>query len=122
MKRRAKAAAALGVPEPGIATVVEEEEAAVAAETATHRQQLIEEGVVRADGDTALPLGRAALVIQGLYAGYEDVEVLHGIDLAVHAGRDHRAARREWQREDHVVLDDFRSDPSPARARSPSTG
>ena len=28
----------------------------------------------------------AVLVIDGLHAGYDDIEVLHGIDLTVHAG------------------------------------
>ena len=32
------------------------------------------------------PTGEALLVLQGIHAGYDDVEVLHGVDLSVYAG------------------------------------
>jgi ABC-type branched-subunit amino acid transport system ATPase component len=89
MKRRAQRAAALHVPVSEIAAVVQEEEAATAAEARRQRDHLVTEGVLHASAE---PDGRAAtereavLVIRDLHAGYADIEVLHGIDLEVHAG------------------------------------
>jgi ABC-type branched-subunit amino acid transport system ATPase component/branched-subunit amino acid ABC-type transport system permease component len=89
MKRRAQRAAALHVPVSEIAAVVEEEEAAMAAEAQRQRDHLLAEGVVHAvaepDGDGTAER-EAVLVLRGLHAGYADIEVLHGIDLDVRAG------------------------------------
>jgi ABC-type branched-subunit amino acid transport system ATPase component/branched-subunit amino acid ABC-type transport system permease component len=90
-KRKAKRAAALGVPESAIAAVVHAEDAAVTAETERQRRALISEGVVAGRGDsvepaTLVPDDDAVLVLRGVRAGYEEVEVLHGVDLVVHAG------------------------------------
>jgi ABC-type branched-subunit amino acid transport system ATPase component/branched-subunit amino acid ABC-type transport system permease component len=87
MKRRAQRAAALHVPVSEIAAVVQEEEAATVAEAERQRRQLVTEGVVHADAaaDGAAPR-EGVLVISDLHSGYDDVEVLHGIDLVVQAG------------------------------------
>ena len=67
-------------------------------------------GAVRAaTSHGADPTGDAVLVMQGVHAGYDEVEVLHGIDLVVRAGDDHRAARRQRQRQVDAVLDDLRA-------------
>jgi ABC-type branched-subunit amino acid transport system ATPase component/ABC-type branched-subunit amino acid transport system permease subunit len=89
MKRKAKRAAALHVPVSEIAAIREDEEAAVVAETARQRRDLVTQGVVHetsgsSPGSDAEP--GAALVVQGLHAGYDDIEVLHGIDVSVRAG------------------------------------
>ena len=90
MKRKAKLAAARGVPESELAAVVQEEAAIDAAEAQRLRQHLLEEGAVHAAGDGA-DLGadaeaNAVLAVRGLQAGYDEVEVLHGVDLSVRAG------------------------------------
>jgi ABC-type branched-subunit amino acid transport system ATPase component/branched-subunit amino acid ABC-type transport system permease component len=89
MKRKAKRAAALGVPESAIAVVVHDEDVAVTAETERQRQSLLSEGVVAGGGDSLTADASdadAVLVLRGVHAGYEAVEVLHGIDLVVRAG------------------------------------
>jgi ABC-type branched-subunit amino acid transport system ATPase component/branched-subunit amino acid ABC-type transport system permease component len=90
MKRKAKRAAALGVPESAIAAVVHEEDVAVTAETERQRRALMSEGVVAGAGDAVspdvVPDDDAVLVLRGVHSGYEAVEVLHGIDLVVRAG------------------------------------
>ena len=69
MKRKARLAAALTAPDATIAAVVKEHEVPAVAG----------DGAAAADTE-------AALVVRGLHAGYEAVEVLHGIDLVVRAG------------------------------------
>ncbi len=86
MKRTARRAAAAGVPESMIAAVVQEEEIAAAAEAERHGRELVAEGAVHTRQHTAASDGNAVLVVEGLRAGYEAVEVLHGIDLTVRAG------------------------------------
>ena len=86
MKRKAKRAAALGVPASTIEAVVQSEDRADAAATERQRQELVARGAVGGDGTSATPTGDALLVLQGVHAGYDDVEVLHGVDLAVYAG------------------------------------
>jgi ABC-type multidrug transport system fused ATPase/permease subunit len=87
MKRKAKRAAELGVPVDTIAAVTQEEELAAVAEAERHARELVAEGAVHSSGDApdAIPAD-AVLVVRGLHAGYEAVEVLHGIDLVVRAG------------------------------------
>jgi ABC-type branched-subunit amino acid transport system ATPase component/branched-subunit amino acid ABC-type transport system permease component len=91
MKRKAKRAAELGIPESEIAAVVQDEDAAALAETERLRAELIAEGAVHVHGDgvTEAPEREdreEVLVIRGLHSGYGAVEVLHGIDLTVRAG------------------------------------
>src|SRR5262249_35060147 len=89
MKRKAKRAAELHVPVSEIAAVVEAEDAAVVAAAERERRQLVTAGVVQSDptADDANGLERhEVLAVHGLHAGYDDVEVLHGIDLTLHAG------------------------------------
>jgi len=87
MKRRAKRAAALHVPVSEIAAVVEREDAATLAEAERQRRALVTCGVVHETAaDTAATERPAALVVHNLRAGYDDVEVLHGIDLSLHGG------------------------------------
>ncbi len=86
MKRKAKRAAALGVPASTIEAVVREEDRADAAATERQRQELVARGAVGGDSTRATPTGEALLVLQGIHAGYDDVEVLHGVDLSVYAG------------------------------------
>ncbi len=86
-KRRARRAAELGVPVDTIAAVTQEEEQAALVEAEQHAAALVAEGAVHSTG--ALPdviPADAVLVIRGVHAGYEAVEVLHGIDLVVRAG------------------------------------
>jgi ABC-type branched-subunit amino acid transport system ATPase component len=89
MKRRAKRAAEQHVPVSEIAAVVQAEEAAVAAATERERRQLLTEGVVHSDrvsAESHTTEQPVVLTVHGLHAGYDDVEVLHGIDLALHGG------------------------------------
>jgi ABC-type branched-subunit amino acid transport system ATPase component/branched-subunit amino acid ABC-type transport system permease component len=92
MKRKAKRAAELGIPEDEIAALTQEEEAAVALETERRVRELVAEGALHGTGavsgdGAAMPDERdAVLVVRGLKSGYEAVEVLHGIDLTVRAG------------------------------------
>ena len=46
----------------------------------------------------------ALLQVRGLRAGYDGVEVLHGIDFDVQAGLDRGGARPQRCRQDHAVL------------------
>jgi ABC-type branched-subunit amino acid transport system ATPase component/branched-subunit amino acid ABC-type transport system permease component len=88
MKRRAKRAAALHVPVSEIAAVVQREDTATAAEAARQRRALVTGGVVHDTATVDAPATErpAALVVHDLHAGYDDVEVLHGIDLTLHGG------------------------------------
>lgn len=72
-----------------LAAVQADEQAAIDAEVARHGQDLVSAGVVHESGDAierAEPVD-AALVVRGLVSGYGDVEVLHGIDLAIPRGK-----------------------------------
>jgi ABC-type branched-subunit amino acid transport system ATPase component/branched-subunit amino acid ABC-type transport system permease component len=87
MKRRAKRAAALGVPATAVEAAAQQEEALIEVETARLREELIAEGAVHVDGhEPEAPGGEVVLEVQGLHAGYEEIEVLHGVDLVVRAG------------------------------------
>jgi ABC-type branched-subunit amino acid transport system ATPase component/branched-subunit amino acid ABC-type transport system permease component len=59
---------------------------AISAEVARHEKALIESGAVRAAGDEVAE-GAALLSIRSLHVAYGDVEVLHGIDLAIERGK-----------------------------------
>jgi ABC-type branched-subunit amino acid transport system ATPase component/branched-subunit amino acid ABC-type transport system permease component len=61
---------------------VAEEEAAVLAETSRHSELLLAEGAVRSSGEEA-DAGSGVLVVRDLRVGYGDVQVLHGVSLAV---------------------------------------
>jgi ABC-type branched-subunit amino acid transport system ATPase component/branched-subunit amino acid ABC-type transport system permease component len=89
MKRRAARAAALHEPESVIAAVVQEEAVADEAAAGRMREELVTQGVIQAgadDGAGVVDDRPAALVLTDLHAGYEGVEVLHGIDLVVRSG------------------------------------
>ena len=87
MRKKAKRAAELGVPESTTATVVQEEEKMAVAEAERHARELVAEGALLSRGDNVMDVpDDAVLVVRGLHAGYEAVEVLHGIDLVVRAG------------------------------------
>ena len=87
MKRKARRAAELGVPVDTIAAVTQEEEQAALVESEQHVAALLAEGAVISTGDTIDVIPEdAVLVVRGLHAGYDAVEVLHGIDLVVRAG------------------------------------
>ena len=66
-----------------------DEVAAGLAETERHRSRLVAEGALGAAGprEGSESDGEGLLVIRGLCAGYGDVQVLHGVDLTVRAGR-----------------------------------
>ena len=82
MKRKAKRAAALGVPASTIEAVVPR-----GGPRRCRRDRAATPGARRTRGgavETAParpPTGEALLVLQGVHAGYDDVEVLHGVDL-----------------------------------------
>jgi ABC-type branched-subunit amino acid transport system ATPase component len=86
VKRRAKRAAALGVPATEIDAVVLQEDAAIEVETERMRRELLAEGAIHEDVVVPEPVGDVVLSLQGLHAGYEAVEVLHGIDFTVRRG------------------------------------
>ena len=87
MKRKARRAAELGVPVDTIDAVTQEEEQQALVEAEQHAHALLAEGAVHSAGDTPGEVPEdAVLVVRGLHAGYEAVEVLHGIDLVVRAG------------------------------------
>ncbi|HEU5308549.1 MAG TPA: ATP-binding cassette domain-containing protein [Acidimicrobiia bacterium] len=89
MKRKAKRAAELHVPVSEIAAVVQAEDAAIVAATERERRELVTAGVVQAEAAVTEARGAGTppvLVVHGLRAGYDDVEVLHGIELALHGG------------------------------------
>jgi ABC-type branched-subunit amino acid transport system ATPase component len=87
MKRKARRAAELGVPVDTIDAVTQEEELAALAEAEQHARAMLTEGAVHSVGDLPDEVpADAVLVVRGLHAGYEAVEVLHGIDLVVRAG------------------------------------
>lgn len=67
-------------------SVVAAEEAAAAAEAERHARQLISAGALHAGAASTVDDADAAVVIRGMHAGYGDVEVLHGVDLAVRPG------------------------------------
>jgi ABC-type branched-subunit amino acid transport system ATPase component/branched-subunit amino acid ABC-type transport system permease component len=93
MRRAARRAAAAAGQPVGEATasalgssVIAAEDAAITAEVERHGSELISAGAVRA---SSVPLDETAamLSIKGLRVSYGDVEVLHGIDLAVATGK-----------------------------------
>jgi ABC-type branched-subunit amino acid transport system ATPase component/branched-subunit amino acid ABC-type transport system permease component len=89
MKRKAKRAAEEHVPVSEIAAVVEAEDAAVAAATERERRELVAQGVVHSDSasaESSVTEQPVVLTVRGVHSGYDDVEVLHGIDLTLHGG------------------------------------
>jgi ABC-type branched-subunit amino acid transport system ATPase component/ABC-type branched-subunit amino acid transport system permease subunit len=83
---RARRAARARPDVPSVPVVALDEEAAVVAETQRDEAALVAAGAVRRpSGGGARSEG--LLTVQGLHVSYGDVEVLHGIDLAVPAGQ-----------------------------------
>ena len=66
--------------------MVLQEDAAIEVETERMRRELLAEGAIHEDVVVPEPVGDVVLSLQGLHAGYEAVEVLHGIDFAVRRG------------------------------------
>jgi len=100
--RRAVARGPAGAPVPAgapaaaarLEAIERAEGAAIAAETARHQEELMASGALRSagtSGDGAAGAdadgAEAVLTIRDVRSGYGDVEVLHGIDLTVRAGR-----------------------------------
>src|ERR1700722_7273885 len=73
-----------GVGHRGTAAITEQ--TAISAEVVRHEKALIESGAVRSAGEV---MGERSglLSIQGLRVAYGDVEVLHGIDMAIEQGK-----------------------------------
>jgi len=63
-----------------------QEDVAIAEETRRHEEALVASGALHGSGDGSRTAD-AMLAIRGLHVAYGDVEVLHGIDLAVPAGQ-----------------------------------
>jgi len=80
--RRVRKAAAQAAAQAEAEHALAAEDEAITAETQRHAERLVAEGAVRAG--TAVQDG--LLVVRGLRVGYGDVEVLHGVDLAVPEG------------------------------------
>lgn len=68
-------------------TVAAEGDAAALAETSRHRAELLAEGALMASTPESPADEDGLLNIRGLYVGYGDVQVLHGVDLTVRPGR-----------------------------------
>jgi ABC-type branched-subunit amino acid transport system ATPase component len=85
MKRTARQAALAGAGP----TVVEQEAAAISEETHRHEDTLVKIGALHTHGDAAVGAlaTEAAFAVRGLFVGYGDVEVLHGIDLNILSGK-----------------------------------
>jgi ABC-type branched-subunit amino acid transport system ATPase component/branched-subunit amino acid ABC-type transport system permease component len=91
LKRNARQAA-LATAGAGAGTsagVAEQEAAAIAEETQRHEDTLVKMGALHAhaDGEGDGAAADAAFQVRGLYVGYGDVEVLHGIDLNILSGK-----------------------------------
>jgi ABC-type branched-subunit amino acid transport system ATPase component/branched-subunit amino acid ABC-type transport system permease component len=87
LKRQARRGIAPAPPAARLEAIEVAEEQAIAAETIRHEQELVAAGVLRSHGTGTVAHGDAVLSLRGVRSGYGDVEVLHGIDLAVAAGR-----------------------------------
>jgi ABC-type branched-subunit amino acid transport system ATPase component len=75
--------------EARLAALRSAEDSAIAAEVDRHASELVERGVVStaSDGGTAAAVrADAALVLEGVRAGYGEVEVLHGVNLVLPGG------------------------------------
>ena len=63
-----------------------QEEVAIAEETRRHEEALVSSGALHGSGDGS-KAPDAMLAVRDLHVAYGDVEVLHGVDLAVPAGQ-----------------------------------